>query len=69
MYGVNPKLSVPPTRASPFGIHTFVLYVCVSISALQTRSPLSFFSRSRIYALTHEICFSDLLLCVTLSRL
>ena len=27
----------------PLGIHTFVLYVCVSISALQIRSSIPFF--------------------------
>ena len=35
----------PPTPLplSSHGVHTFVLYICVSISALQTGSPVSFF--------------------------
>ena len=42
---------------SPLGIHTFVLYICVSISALQT-VYLYHFSRFHIYALIYSICFS-----------
>ena len=35
----------PPPRhsLSPLGVHKFVLYICVSISALQTRSSVPFF--------------------------
>ena len=33
----------PPPPLSPLGVHTFVLYICVSISALQTRSSVPFF--------------------------
>ena len=34
----------PPHRGfSPFGVHTFVLYICVSTSALQTGSSVPFF--------------------------
>ena len=32
-----------PPRLSPLGVHTFVLYICVSTSALQTRSSVPFF--------------------------
>ena len=34
IYG-NPNLPIPPTPSFPLGIHTFVLYICVSVSALQ----------------------------------
>ena len=46
---VNPNLPIHPTIApatlplSPLGVHTFVLYICVSISALQTGSSVPFF--------------------------
>ena len=43
---VNPNLPIhhtTPTLLSPLGVHTFVLYICVSISALQTGSPVPFF--------------------------
>ena len=36
------QFSTPPPP--PFGVHTFVLYICVSISALQTSSSVPFFS-------------------------
>ena len=32
---VDPNLTIPPIFSSPLGIHTFVLYICVSVSALQ----------------------------------
>ena len=32
-----------PPRFSPLGVHTFVLYICVSTSALQTSSSVPFF--------------------------
>ena len=32
-----------PPRFSPLGVHTFVLYICVSTSALQTGSSVPFF--------------------------
>ena len=32
-----------PPRFSPLRVHTFVLYICVSTSALQTGSPVPFF--------------------------
>ena len=40
---VNTNLPIPPTPPFPFGIHTFILYVCVSTSALQIRSSIPFF--------------------------
>ena len=60
---VNPNLPIHHTTTStlpppsPLGVHTFVLYICVSISALQTSSSVPF-SRFHIYALIHDICFS-----------
>ena len=33
----------PPTLLPPLGVHTFVLYICVSIYALQTGSSVPFF--------------------------
>ena len=46
---VNPNLPIDhttiptPPPLSPLGVHTFVLYICVSISALQTGSSVPFF--------------------------
>ena len=43
---VNPNLPIQTTTHHPFpplGVHTFFLYICVSISALQTGSPVPFF--------------------------
>ena len=37
---VNPNLPVHPTPTSSLGVHTFVLYACVSISALWIRSSV-----------------------------
>ena len=39
---VNPNLLIAPTPPFPCDIHTFVPYVCVSTSALQIRSSISF---------------------------
>ena len=47
----------PLPAVSPLGVHTFFLYVCVSISALQTSSSVPF-STFHIYALIYGICFS-----------
>ena len=33
----------PPPPLSPLGVHMFVLYICLSISALQTGSSVPFF--------------------------
>ena len=46
----------PPATFAP-GVHTFVLYICVSISVLQTGSSVPF-SRFHIYAIIYDICFS-----------
>ena len=54
---VNPTLSIHPSSSSPLGVHTFVLFVCVSVSALQMGSSVHF-SRFHIYVLIHDICFS-----------
>ena len=51
----SPNRFHPP---SALGIHMFVLYICVSISALQMGSSLPFFSRFHIYALICGIFFS-----------
>nr|XP_058922270.1 THAP domain-containing protein 6 isoform X3 [Kogia breviceps] len=44
---VNPNLPIhhttTPRTLSPLGVHMFVLYICVSISALQTGSSVTFF--------------------------
>ena len=46
---VNPNCQIhhtitpSPPQLSPLGVHTFVLYICVSISALQTGSSVPFF--------------------------
>ena len=59
---VNPKLPIhhtptpTPCRFPPL-VSMFFLYFCVSISALQTGSSVSF-SRFHIYALIYDICFS-----------
>ena len=37
-----------PLLLFPFGIHVFVLYVCVSVSALQIGSPISISSASLV---------------------
>ena len=42
---------------SSLGVYTFVLYICVSISALQISSSVSFY-RCHIYMLLDSICFS-----------
>ena len=73
---VSPNLPIhhtptpTPLPLSPLGVHTFVLYICVSISALQTGSSVPF-SRFHIYALIYGICLSlsDLLhsVCQSLS--
>ena len=51
----------PPPPLSPLGVHRFVLYICVSISACKL-VHLYYFSRFHIYALIYDICFSLLLL-------
>ena len=47
----------PPTLLFPLGFRIFVLYVHVSISALQIRSSI-YFSRFHKYMLLYSICFS-----------
>ena len=60
---VNPNLPIhqsptpTPPPLSPLGVHKFVLYFCVSISAPQTGSSVPF-SGFHIYALIYDICFS-----------
>ena len=39
---VNPNLPIHPTTPSPLGIHMIILYIFVSISALQIRSSIPF---------------------------
>ena len=39
---IHPTLP-PPARTPALGVHTFVLYICVSISTLQIGSPVPFF--------------------------
>ena len=42
---ISQSITLPPQPLplSPLGVHTFVLYICVSISALQTGSSVPFF--------------------------
>ena len=47
----------PSHPTNPLGVHTFVLYVCVSVSALQI-GFLYHFAKFHIYALIYDICFS-----------
>ena len=37
---VNPNLPIHPPPLSPLGVHTFVLYIWVSLSALQIGSSV-----------------------------
>ena len=52
---------IPTSQSIPFpfplGIHMFVLYISVSIFALQISSSIPY-SRFHIYALIYNICFS-----------
>ena len=56
--------------SSHIGIHMFVLYVCVSISALQIGSPVSFCQIPYPCTKIRYLCFSFWLplLCLTVSR-
>ena len=40
---VNPNLPINSTFLSPLGVQTFVPHICVSVSALQIRSPIYYF--------------------------
>ena len=55
---------------SPLGVHTFVLYICVSIFALQTGSSVPFFQVPHICVNIRYLFFSFSLtsLCMTVSR-
>ena len=55
---VNPCLPIHPLLPRPLRVCTFRLQVCVSISVSQIRSSIYHFSRFRIHALIHNICFS-----------
>ena len=59
-----------PLPLSPLGVHMFVLYICVSISALQTSSPVPFFYVPHICVNIRYLFFSFWLtsLCMTVSR-
>ena len=52
---VNPSLPVHPASPFPLGIHKFILYLCVSISALQIRSSIAFFQISHICVNIQEV--------------
>ena len=56
-----PPDSSPPL---PLGIHTFVLYICVSVSALQIRSSVPFFWTPHMGINMWYLYFSDLRHCV-----
>ena len=47
----------PPPLLSPLGVHTFVLYLCVSVSAYKL-VHLYHYSRFHIYTLIYDLCFS-----------
>ena len=64
---VRPSLPVHPISAFPLGIHNFNLYFCVSISALQISSSVSFFWIPYIIWYVF-FCFWLTSLCVTISR-
>ena len=53
---VNPNLPILPTLLFPLGIHIFVLYICVSISASQIRSSIPFFLFQIPYMYQFGIC-------------
>ena len=58
---VNPNLPIQhttPTPLSLLGVHTFVLYICVSISALQTSSSVPFFQITHICVNIQYLFFS-----------
>ena len=59
----------PPPPLSPIGVHTFVLYICVSVSALQTGSSMPFFYIPHICINIRYLFFSLWLtsLCMTVS--
>ena len=40
---VNPNFPIHPIPPFLFGVHKFVLYICVSISVLQMRTSVPFF--------------------------
>ena len=71
---VNPNFPNHPTTTtpplSPLGVRTFVLYNCVSISALQTGSSVPFFQIPHIRVNIRYVCFSFWLtsVCMTVSR-
>ena len=46
---VNPTLPVQPTLPVPLYVHMSVLYVCVSIPALEIGSPVPFFPLDPMY--------------------
>ena len=54
----NTTLSACHTLSILHCVHKSVVYVCNAIFALQTGSPVPFFSRLHICALIHDICFS-----------
>ena len=44
----NPNFPIPPTHLLLFGIHVFILYVCVFMFALEIRSSIPFFLISHV---------------------
>ena len=48
----------PPCHFVPLGVHTFVLYICVSISTLQTSSSVPFFQAPHICVNIRYLFFS-----------
>ena len=67
---IIPPRPSPPTPTYPLGVHTFILYICVSTSALQTGSSEPFFYTAHICINIWYLFFSFWLtsLCMTVSR-
>ena len=51
------SIHLPICLTTHLGNHQFVLYICVSITALQINSSVPFFSRFHIKVVLYEICF------------
>ena len=60
VYICQPQYSSSPAPIAPPPVHMSTLYLCISTPALQRGSSLPCFW-FHIYALTEDICFSDLL--------
>ena len=66
---VNPNLPVHPTSPSPLVVYRFVLYICVSISALQIGSSVPFFQIPHICVNIRCLFFSFWLISLCMKSL